>query len=121
MAPEPFKKSEPIETPLVVMVLVALILIVDTVHTVVAEKVKLPDIPKVVPLIVSEEPVVSILKHTAEAIVTVPTPELVSKNTASADVGADAPLTPPDVVDQLVVVVVSHVPVPPTQNLLAID
>jgi hypothetical protein len=46
--------------------------------------------------------------------------ELLSKNTLSAAVGTDAPLAPPDVADQLVVVVLSQVPVPPTQYLLAI-
>jgi hypothetical protein len=47
-------------------------------------------------------------------------PELASKNTASAEVGAEAPLAPPDVADQLVVDVLFHVPVPPTQYLFAI-
>jgi hypothetical protein len=46
------------------------------------------------------------------------------KNTLSADVGADAPPTlagePPDVADQFVVDVASHVPAPPTQYLSAI-
>jgi hypothetical protein len=42
-----------------------------------------------------------------------------SKKTESVAVGADAPEAPPDVADQLVVVVV-HVPVPPTQYLSAI-
>lgn len=38
-----------------------------------------------------------------------------SKITESAEVGTDAPPAPPEVADQLVVVVASHVPVPPTQ------
>ena len=38
-----------------------------------------------------------------------------SKNTESAAVGTDAPPAPPEMVDQLVVDVVFHVPVPPTQ------
>jgi len=42
-----------------------------------------------------------------------------SKNTESAAVGADAPLAPPGVADQLVVEVVLQVPEPPTQYLLA--
>jgi hypothetical protein len=53
------------------------------------------------------------------AIVTVnapvPTFEFASKNTLSDAVGTDAPPTPPDDVDQLVVLVESHVPVPRIQ------
>jgi hypothetical protein len=45
----------------------------------------------------------------------VPTFEFTSKNTLSAAVGTDAPPTPPDDVDQLVVLVPSQVPVPRTQ------
>jgi hypothetical protein len=41
--------------------------------------------------------------------------ELASKNTLSDAVGTDAPPAPPDDVDQLVVLVESHVPVPRTQ------
>ena len=47
-----------------------------------------------------------------------PLPE--SKKTLSAEVGTDAPLEPPDEADQLVVELVSQVPAPPTQYLLAI-
>jgi len=47
-------------------------------------------------------------------------PELLSNVTTSADVGADAPAVPPVVADQCVVEEPSHVPEPPTQNLLAI-
>jgi hypothetical protein len=54
------------------------------------------------------------------AVVTVPDPEPESKNTASTDVGADAPLAPLDVADQFAVDEASHVPVPPTQYLFAI-
>lgn len=46
-------------------------------------------------------------------------PLFASNMAASALVGADAPAAPPDVADQLAVEVSSHVPVPPTQNLLA--
>jgi hypothetical protein len=53
--------------------------------------------------------------------VTVPPPDKELKIAASADVGADAPGAPPLVVDQLAVEVVFHVPVPPTQNLLAMN
>jgi hypothetical protein len=42
-------------------------------------------------------------------------PELLSKNTLSAEVGADAPAAPPLVADQFVVEVVFHVPALPTQ------
>lgn len=53
------------------------------------------------------------------AIVTVnapvPTFELASKNTLSVAVGTDAPLAPPLDADQLAVLVLLHVPVPPTQ------
>jgi len=64
----------------------------------------------------------SILKKTHVApvpIVTVkslvPEFELLSKNTLSAVVGADAPEAPPLVADQLAVLVEFHVPEPPTQ------
>ena len=51
--------------------------------------------------------------------VTVPPPELPSKVMLSPATGADAPLAPPELDAQCVVVVLSQVPVPPTQNLLA--
>jgi len=54
------------------------------------------------------------------ATVTTPVPDEALKNTLSAAVGADAPGTPPDVADQLRMLVLSHVPVPPTQYLSAI-
>jgi hypothetical protein len=73
-----------------------------------------------VELNVNDEPVVvSDFAASAPVSVTVPEPEAASKNTSSALVGAEAPLAPPLVADQLVVVVV-HVPVPPTQYLFAI-
>lgn len=46
--------------------------------------------------------------------------EAVLMVTSSAAPGTDAPPAPPEVADQLAVVVESHVPVPPTQNLAAI-
>jgi hypothetical protein len=56
-----------------------------------------------------------------EATVTVAAvPELASKKTTSAVVGADTPPAPPDVAAQLTVELASHVPEPPTQNLFAI-
>jgi len=45
----------------------------------------------------------------------VPTFELALKNTLSAVVGAEAPAAPPSVALQLPVLVVFHVPSPPTQ------
>jgi hypothetical protein len=53
-------------------------------------------------------------------VVAVPPPEFPSNMAASATPGADAPEAPPDVADQFVVLALSHVPVPPTQNLFAI-
>jgi hypothetical protein len=58
---------------------------------------------------------------TFSPIVIVPAPQLALKMAASAAPGADAPDAPPEVADQLAVDVVFHVPVPPTQYLLAID
>lgn len=52
--------------------------------------------------------------------VTVPVPELPSKVGLSPVVGADAPPDPPEVDAQCVVDDASQVPVPPTQNLVAI-
>jgi len=49
------------------------------------------------------------------AIVTVPAPELASKNTLSAEVGTEAPPAPPEVVAHLVPAVPSQLAVPPTQ------
>jgi hypothetical protein len=53
-------------------------------------------------------------------VVTVPLPEFESKIAVSLKVGTDAPPAPPDVVDQNAELALSHVPVPPTQNLFAI-
>jgi hypothetical protein len=47
-------------------------------------------------------------------------PELASKKTSSTAVGALAPPAPPVVADQFVVLVLSQVPVPPTQKRLGI-
>jgi hypothetical protein len=54
------------------------------------------------------------------AVVQVPVPELESKVTVSAATGAEAPDAPPEVEAQFAVLLASHVPVPPTQNLFAI-
>lgn len=74
------------------------------------------------PLMVPVYPVQFIDKANAPVtIVAVPVPLFPSKNTASAAVGAaTVPPVPPDVPDQLVFVVASQVPVPPTQYLSAI-
>ena len=52
--------------------------------------------------------------------VTTPPPLEEVKLTVSPETGALAPEAPPFVADQLAVLVVSHMPVPPTQNLDAI-
>jgi len=60
------------------------------------------------------------VEQTAPLIVTMPVPDAESKVTASVEIGALAPPAPPEERDQLAVEAVSHVPVPPTQYLLAI-
>jgi hypothetical protein len=86
-------------------------------HTVVEDRVKLPATVRVPALLnVNDEPVVVIdFAFKLPVNVTVPEPELASKMTGSKLVGTKAPLVPPEVSDQLVVLEVSHVPVPPTQ------
>ena len=54
------------------------------------------------------------------AVVQVPVPDAESNITVSAATGAEAPLAPPVVADQLAVLLASQVPVPPTQYLVAI-
>jgi hypothetical protein len=49
------------------------------------------------------------------AVVQIPEPELASKITASVANGGPKPLAPPEVFDQLVVLALSQVPVPPIQ------
>jgi hypothetical protein len=68
-------------------------------------------------------PAMFISKHTAPVpMVTVYAEALLaaSKTTLSVSMGTLAPLDPPDAVDQFVVELLSQVPVPPTQYLLAI-
>jgi hypothetical protein len=99
------------------------ITIVELIFALLAGFVTLPEQVIVPPLTFNddEEPVVLRDAHTAvEVGDIVPVPELASKITASAAVGAEAPPAPPDVVDQFVVVVVSQVPAPPRQYLFAI-
>ena len=52
--------------------------------------------------------------------VTVPVPEFPSNCGVSPAIGTDAPPAPPDVADQFAVLVLSQLPVPPTQYLFAI-
>jgi len=72
----------------------------------------------------SKLPVVTLVKKIFAAVedavtVTVPDPDAESKYASSEVVGTDAPLAPPDKVDQFVVLV--QFPLPPeTQNLFAI-
>jgi hypothetical protein len=96
----------------------------------VAGNVRLPDTVKPIPVpasvIAPSRPDAVKSLHTLGefAIVTVNavanTFEFASKNTLSDAVGTDAPPTPPDDADQLVVLVESQVPVPRTQYLSAI-
>jgi hypothetical protein len=112
------------ETPLVVTVLVALIVMVpEELQVVVADKVNEPaqfNVGVVPVANVNDDPVVVILlQANAPVMVIVPDPELALKNTSSAVVGTEAPVDPPDVADQLAVEEVFQVPVPPTQYLSA--
>ena len=110
-------------TPFVVTVPIALN---DTVpvadQTVVADKVKLPaTVSDPVELNVNELPVVvSDLAVNAPVSVTVPDPDAPSKNASSNRVGGKLPPAPLELCAQLVAVVLSHVPVPPTQYLLPV-
>ena len=119
----------PKATPLVVIVLpvvVALNVVVPVYVRVkfVAGKDKLPLTvnPMFDParVIVKSRPLIVMLSQTLGvfAIVTVKIPPEslpASKNTLSAAVGTDAPVPPPDEADQLAVLVLLQVPVPPTQ------
>jgi hypothetical protein len=110
-------------TELVVNVLeLSTVIVPVAAQTVEADKVILPDKDRV-PVLTNanvELVVVRLLALSAPVRVIVPgppDPEL--KNTSSPDPGTLAPLGPPDVVDQLAILVVSQVPVPPTQYLSA--
>ena len=75
----------------------------------------------VVPVANVTVPVLTVISKQANAPVMVTVYVLAwSKKTQSATVGTLAPLGPPLLVLQLVVLVVFHVPVPPTQYLSAI-
>ena len=116
--PTPSKVTAPPKaTPLVVTVLPVVVALNVVVPVYVAEKfvagnVRLPDTvnPILVPasVIVPSRPDAVKLLHTlgVVAIVTVnapvPTFELASKNTLSVAVGTDAPVAPPEDVDQLI-------------------
>jgi hypothetical protein len=118
---DPLNATEPDnETPFVVIVPVPLKVIKPVAdHTVVADKVIPPVIVGVPVLVnVNEEPVVLIEPASnAPVNVMVPDPELASKNVESPAAGTNAPLEPPEVNAQLVVLAVVHEPVPPTQYL----
>jgi hypothetical protein len=116
-----------ISTPLVVIVLpvvvelnvikLAMLQVVVAFRDIEPETVRVGAVPAA-NVTVPADTVIS--KHVnAPVIVTVYVPAW-SKKTESADVGAEAPAEPPDDADQCVVVV-SHVPVPPTQYLFAIN
>ena len=121
--PTPLNSMDPDRvTVLVVMVCpvvveLNVILPVDD-HVVAAIKVIDPAMFKVgvVPVAKVTVPAETLMFKQASApvIVTVYVPAWL-KNTESAVVGTEAPPGPPDVADQLVVLVVFQVPVPPTQ------
>jgi hypothetical protein len=92
-------------------------------------RVKVPSENASVPLAVKSLPkftsIVEALKvrpeQTApETVEQTPEPDKELKIATSPEVGADAPAAPPVVADQFAVLEASQVPVPPTQNLLAI-
>ena len=105
------------ETPLVVIVLV-----VFSVHVPVLLQVVVDDRVTLPAMVIVPEPVnvhvapvvVMLLQFNVPDKVIVGLPLALSTITSSADVGAAAPAPPPLLVDQCVVVVF-HVPLPPTQ------
>jgi hypothetical protein len=121
---DPVEKAPVIAVPLVVIVF----------PVVVALNVTGPVALQTVPAISDIEPLMANVGDVPVANVTVPADTVISrqvnapvqvtvyvpawsKNTESAAVGTDAPLGPPDEVDQFVVDEVFHVPAPPTQYL----
>ena len=115
--------AQPSTTPLVVIVpLLVNVIVPEADHVVVADHVIPPAMVSVpVELNVNEDPVVvMLLQFSAPDNDIVPAPDALSKNTSSAVLGTLAPPDPPLVADQLVVELVSQVPVPPTQYLVAI-
>lgn len=86
-------------------------------------KVRFPrtsSVPEPARVMAPSRPLTVMLRQMAPVLVVtvkepVPTFELASKNTSSALVGADAPLAPPELDDQLVVDELFQLPVPPTQ------
>lgn len=109
----------PIVFPAVVNVPVASRFIVPVCEKVIpATRVTLPEtLIKADPAIVPVNPVQLIDRAVPPpvATVTVTVPDAALKNTASADVGTDAPPAPPEVADHLVPTVESQLAVPPTQ------
>ena len=73
----------------------------------------------VIPIAPQVSDVIVFVPLIVAATVQVPAPELASNVTVSVEAGTLAPPAPPVVADQFVVAALSHVPVPPTQNLLA--
>ena len=133
--PIPLKTTEvPKVTPFVVIVLpvvvAAKVTVLLEICKLLGDKVQLPNIDNVVTSRViapsnALAPVPKlILLQTAKEQLTVnepvPTLELLSKITSSADVGKPAPPLPPEPLAQLVVDDAFQVPVPPTQYLSAI-
>jgi hypothetical protein len=72
------------------------------------------------PRVMVELVISNVLQLIVPLVPTEADPEDPLKYTSSADVGTEKPPVPPDVSDQFVVVLPSHVPAPPTQYLLAI-
>jgi len=118
------KDVPPVVMVLPVVVELNVIVPVD-VHVVVDVKDILPETANVgVVPVANVQPVTEVVNDrqvNAPVIVTVlGVPEEALKNTLSEAVGTAAPPAPPEVKDQFVVVVVSQVPVPPTQYLSVI-
>jgi hypothetical protein len=111
-------------TPLVVIVLVAAMVKVPVFdHVVVADRVMLPEtVIPIDPAIVQVAPMVVRDRQGLAVPLTVMVgePEAALTITASTAVGTLAPPPPPDVALQLVVLLASQVPEPPTQYLSAI-
>ena len=102
--------------PLVVRLLDATIVSAQP-NAIAALPVKLPlqDIPEPVKVRTVLALRLIVLATAPDPTVTVPVPLLASKVAVSDEVGAEKLPAPPLVLDQLVVVLASHVPEPPTQ------
>jgi hypothetical protein len=91
-------------------------------HAVKPENEEVPPLITTVPpdKVIPGKPLVSTEIETVPLTVTVPVPELESNPAVSLAPGTPALPAPPELNAQCVVVVVSHVPAPPTQKKLAI-